>query len=481
MPPPFTGRDRELAFLSDQLRQVRRTGHGVLLSVRGRRRIGKSRLLEEFLRREGVGSVFFVATRQQPGDELAEFVNLVVRAPGVDERARERLEEARPRTWASALDLASQGASKRRPLVVVIDELPYLAADYRTVEATLQAAWDRDLQARPVMLVLIGSDVGMMEALTSHDRPLFGRARELVVPPLDPAAVGRLAGLGPAAALDAYLVIGGFPQLASTWSPGEDMWAYLAASLDDPTAPLIVNAERSLRAEFPAGGRAQDVLMAIGTGERAFSAIRTRASVNEQTLTVTLGALQEKRVVERRLPLAGGGPGGGPRYVVADPYLRFWLRFVSPNLELVERGRGEYVLERIRAGWEAYRGQAIEPVVRAAIERVLPDERFGDARFVGGYWTRDGRVEVDLTGTAHPESARNTQVAFVGSIKWASQPFGREAFAALVAHRQGVPGAGPETLLVGVSRGGYETPGLDMALGPADIMAVRGEDERRSR
>jgi hypothetical protein len=53
-------------------------------------------------------------------------------------------------------------------------------------------------------------------------------------------------------------------------------------------------------------------------------------------------------------------------------------------------------MDEIRAAWATYSGRAIEPLIRDAIPRMLPDPRFGDARFCGGYWTRKGGVEVDL-------------------------------------------------------------------------------------
>ena len=61
--------------------------------------------------------------------------------------------------------------------------------------------------------------------------------------------------------------------------------------------------------------------------------------------------------------------------------------------------------------------------MRESIFRMLPDKRFGEAQYVGGYWTRKGDVEVDLVGAE--EKVRPKRVAFVGSIKWRERiPFG---------------------------------------------------------
>jgi uncharacterized protein len=167
-------------------------------------------------------------------------------------------------------------------------------------------------------------------------------------------------------------------------------------------------------------------------------------------------------------------PSNATRYVVADPYLRFWLRFIGPGMEEIERGRGDLVVERIRANWETYRGRAVEPLVRESIERLLPDPRFGDARYAGGYWTRTNDVEVDLVGAR--ERLTPKRVAFVGSIKWKERaPFDRQDLGALVAQRGEVPGADEQTLLVAVSRSGYNAgaaAGVDVALSPDDLLTA---------
>jgi DNA-binding transcriptional ArsR family regulator len=168
----------------------------------------------------------------------------------------------------------------------------------------------------------------------------------------------------------------------SVWA-GESMWKFLERELSDPMTSLAVIGERALNAEFPADLQARQVLGAIGSGERSHGAIEQRSGVPQTSLNRSLETLQEKGVVHKALPYSSRRNPKPPRYIVADPYLRFWLRFISPNLELIQRGRGDVVLERIRESWNAYRGRAIEAPVREAIERMLPDGRFAGARCSG--------------------------------------------------------------------------------------------------
>jgi hypothetical protein len=465
----FIGRRAQLRTLSSELKAVRSTGRGRFVLLRGRRRVGKSRLVEEFLCRERVRHVFFAATKGRPPDrELGAFAELLASS---DVRAAELVRGgARFDTWEGALRLIAESSDRRAPSVVVVDEFPYLIEGDPTVEGALQTAWDRALQASPVLLIVVGSDLGMMKALTEYDRPLYDRPTAMIhLPPLSPAELADLLGLGATEALDTYLVIGGFPLLALSWD-GPSLKVSLRRQLTDPTSPLIVSGERTVAAEFSPDAQARMVLSAIGSGERTFTAIGNASGVPRQSLERALDVLVRKRVVERAAPLSSR-PSRLSRYWISDPYLRFWLRYIEPSLNEIERGRGEIVVDRIVTTWKDYRGRAIEPLVREAVGRLLPDERFGDARHVGAYWTRDGAVEVDLVGVNR--LGRPSSVAFVGSIKWRERsPFGRRDLATLAALRSRIPGAGEDTLLAAVSRAGFETGDVSVGLEPVELVAA---------
>jgi AAA+ ATPase superfamily predicted ATPase len=458
----------EIATLQRHLDAVRRTGGGRIVAMRGRRQVGKSRLVEEFIERGGARAIFYTAARMSSQEELRSFSEQIASS---DAEAATVAAAGPLGSWEAALALAVGDASRQDPVVLVIDELPFLIESEPAIEAILQKQWDRSLEAQPVLLILIGSDISMMNALSEYGRPLYGRMTEMTVGPLSPRAVGEMLGLSAAAALDAYMVIGGFPRLAQVWEPGESIWRFLRRSLQSPESPLVVLGERSLTAEFPTELRARSILEAIGAGERVFTTIMARAGVSARTLETTLTTLMAKRVIEKALPYSARPRPKLSRYHVADPYLRFWLRFIRASIPLLERGRGGTVLHGIREAWPSYAGQAIEPLVRAAIERMLPDPRLAGAQFVGGYWNRDNSVEVDLVGGREP--AGSATIDFVGSIKWRARgSFDRRDFARLAGAHAAIPGAGEQTLLVGVSRNGFAASGLDVALTPDDLLAA---------
>src|SRR5262249_40018271 len=154
--------------------------------------------------------------------------------------------------------------------------------------------------------------------------------------------------------------------------------------------------------EFAGELQATKVIEAIGHGEAAYSRIQTRSGVKGNTLTEALSVLIEKKgLVAKELPYAVPPGRKAAKYSVADPYLRFWMRFVGPHMAELSGGRGDTVVERVLRSWDAYRGGAIEPLAREALERQLSGAlkaRLGGARHVGAWWRRDHSVEVDLVG-----------------------------------------------------------------------------------
>ncbi|HEY9473562.1 MAG TPA: ATP-binding protein [Mycobacteriales bacterium] len=464
----FVGRSRELQVLNSELARVSAANDdqpGRCLLVRGRRRVGKSRLIETFVNRSGVSSMFFTATGA-PDVELSRF-RQDARESSLP--ARDLLAAGHPADWGDGLRLLAAALPDDAPSIVVIDEVPYLMDEDHAFEGILQRSWDRYLSRKPVLLILIGSDLSMMEALNSYERPFHQRGREMVIGPLNPADVAAMLDMEPADAFDAALVTGGLPLVCTDWRPGQDMDSFLGEAVNNPTSPLLVSAERSLAAEFPAFSQARSVLAAIGSGERTFNNIaRAAGGIPATSLHRSLGVLTDKRVVVGELPLSTT-TSRDRRYRIVDPYLRFWLRFLAPSMAEIERGRGDVTLARIRRDWTAWRGRVIEPLVREALARLLPDDALPAAPAIGGYWTRNNAVEIDVVGADRAPVAH--RLLFVGSIKWLERsPFDDHDLADLHRHRAALTTEPLPT--VAVSRSGVSSRGVHAVYSPPDLLAA---------
>lgn len=457
----FVGRGSELRALHTELEQARETGGGRLVTVRGRRQVGKSWLVEQWLEDYGGPSVFFEAHGYTETRELERFREALAGSSLPSAQAASGVTFA---DWEAALTLASANATQAAPGVIVLDEFPDLCNKARDAdgnpapspqEGAVRAAW-RDLQKRPIVLVLIGSDLAMMERLTKYGFPLYQRpTRQLVVNPLSPHEVSRMTGRSGADALDAYLVTGGFPQIVRLWTSGS-MEAFLRGELADPSSEFVRSAERILDGELPASVQARTVLSLIGSGERTYSGIASGAGIKGNVLSRPLTTLMDKRIINALLPISTA-PSDAKRYYIGDPYLRFWLRFIEPRRGQIDRGIGRASAASIAATFGDYAGRAIEPIVRSGIERMVAngDGRFGATGIVGGYWTKDNSVEIDLVG-ADKESPPVKSVSFVGTVKWrGSKPLDGHDVAALQRSSELMNGVTPRTTIVGVSRAGF--------------------------
>jgi AAA+ ATPase superfamily predicted ATPase len=466
----FVGRRRELAALAQMLAEVRELAGtarpGKCLIVRGRRRIGKSALVEEFIDRNDVPGVFFTAEIGFGGEPLREFADAVSASSLPQARI---FAEAVPGNWAAAFRQLAGILPEGQPSVVVIDELPYLMDQAGAFESVLQRAWDRELSRKPVLLILIGSDLSMMEALTSYGRPFHQRGTQMIVGPLNPADVAAMAGLAAADAFDAALITGGLPIICARWRHGQDTVSFLAGELANPVSPLVVTAQLSLAAEFPDQAQARAVLAAIGSGERSFTNIgRAAGGIAHSTLTRATDLLISKGVVAGELPVSLA-PSKERRYRITDAYLRFWFAFLGPHLAELDRMRSDLTLERIRTGWTTWRGRAIEPLIREALARLLPAQGIPAVPVIGGYWTRSNDVEIDIVGADRAPVAG--QLHFLGSVKWLeTAQFDDHDLVALQRQRDRVS---PDPVpLIAVSRCGAATKRADAVFVPDDLLSA---------
>lgn len=478
----FVGRKSELALLRKRLDRVTQSGSGVAVAIRGRRQVGKSRLVQEFCDVAGVRYFYFTATKGASAVEsVASFVGELKASPlPVDP---ELVSGAGSGSWPDAFRILAS-VLPAEPVVVVLDEVPWLAEQDELFDGALQTAWDRLLSTKPVLLLLLGSDIHMMERLTAYDRPFFGRADQLALGPLNPAETAEAVGLADADAIDAHLVSGGLPGILRAWPHGMPALEFIRTECADPASPLFGVPEATLMAEFPVPDVARRVLEAVGGGDRTHANIAADAgsrsgALPSGTLSPLLGRLvEQKQVLALDQPLSthAGKPG---LYRVADSNLRLYLAALRSAAEQVRRGRPEAAYALVERRWSTWRGRAVEPLVReslllAASSGALP---WPDVEAVGGWWNRRFDPEVDLVGADRAPVAG--RLYFVGSVKWLAGPFEHRDLAALHRAAAEVPGyvESEVKLVVASLSGTVEGLGLDHARGdvvwrPADVVTA---------
>jgi hypothetical protein len=473
----FVGRTTELALLGRRLARITTSSTGLAVAIRGRRQVGKSRLIQEFCDRSGTPYLFYTATKgASPVEAVAAFL-AELRNSGLA-RDRELVPADTAAGWPDAFRVLA-AVLPDNPVVIVLDELPWLAEQDELFDGALQTAWDRLLSRQPVLLLLLGSDLHMMERLTAYDRPFYGRADNLLLGPLNPAEVGAALGLEAADAIDAHLMSGGLPGILRAWPEGTTALAFAEGECDDPASPLFGVPETALLAEFPGPDMARRVIEAIGGGDRTYANIAAEAGsragiIPSGTLSPVLHRLvAEKHVLAADEPLSARA-GKPILYRVADSNLRFYLAIGRAAQEWSRRGRPAQANTLLRRRWTSWRGRAVEPMIREALSLSADDLPWPEATAVSGWWNRAFQPEIDLVGADRAPVAR--EIYYAGSVKWLERPFDDHDLAALQRDAIAIPGFEPgRTHLAAVSRAGPASGvsrQLALCWGPQDVVAA---------
>ena len=473
----FYGRQRTLAGLNRRMQVIRETGTGQLLGVRGRRQVGKSRLFTRFVEQSGLPYLYFTAVKNETPARQLQTLTAELRTSTTPLADADSLFSSPPADWRDALGRIAL-ACRHTPSVVVIDEFPWATAADPTLEGQLQSAWDRVLEHTPVLFVLIGSDVAMMERLTEHDRPLYGRVKSTTVAPFDPTeCADALRGEGPMAAFDTALVTGGYPRLVIDRARAGSTRAFVHDQLGDENSDLAVMGQRSLDAEFPGPQQTRRVLSAIGGTEVGFSTftqvvgqLHEEGIAAQTAVTRAIRVLSDKDVISVGVPVGAASNSKLRRYRIDDPYLRFWFRFVEEQQAHIARGRPDIARDNFDRGWPSWRGRAVEPLVQEAVSRLSPGlPGLDGAGRAGSWWNRDNSKDYDIVVPA----ASGKRVLLLGSVKWReNKPFGAHDLDRLAEARTVVPGAASAPLLAVCPAGVADDVRADLVLGPADLLAA---------
>lgn len=389
MASEFLGRQRELAVLE----QAWSSDKAAFVPIYGRRRIGKSELILRFLgARPAVYHVGKVATAEL---QIKEFLDEAARALG-----EPLLAQIEPTGWRKALEAVEQVWKRPGKLVLAFDEFQWTVAASPELPSLLQELWDRRWKRGRVMLILCGSMIGFMEReVLGAKSPLFGRRTAQIR--LQPFGIYEAAAFHPrwsrADQVKVRFVVGGVASYLRAFEPARSFEQNLMANLLSEFAPLFQEPEFLLREELRDVSSYQAVLSAIASGETSIRGISTSAGLPERGLTYYLDQLQALGYVARRYPLTAKKPHARQlRFVLDDPLLRFWFRFVFPHKSAVQRlGPARAFAELIKPQLDSYFGSCFERLCREALAAEYARDSIADY-VVGEYW--DPNTQIDVVG-----------------------------------------------------------------------------------
>jgi len=323
----FINRRSELAFL-DRSWSVRSPQ---LVVLYGRRRVGKTALLRQFA--EGRSAFHYMATRLPEAQQLRELGQGL--GAIVDDSL---LVDSGFQNWGQVFTWISR---QKRRFAFMIDEFPYLVEANPALPSLLQRAWDQELRESKSFMVLCGSSVAMMEREVLSERaPLYGRrtGQLRLAPLLFRDACEFFPRYGFEDRVRAWSVLGGVPYYLQLFDDRRSLRANIRTTILDTGAPLQEEVEFLLRQELREPRVYFGILAAIAAGKRKLSEILNATGLSSPTVTKYLSVLQGLGLVLREVPATELKPEKSKKglYAIADPFVRFWFRFVLPQRALLE-------------------------------------------------------------------------------------------------------------------------------------------------
>ena len=484
-----SGRMRELNSL-DEL--YGRDGF-VAAVIYGRRRVGKTSLIGEFVRRGNKKAVRFTAT------ENTEFANREDFSKSVFAVYPAMSALGCFPSWESAfVYIAAQSNGER--VVVEIDEYPYLAKSYLAVSSEFQKCIDNVMQNTSIMLVLCGSSMSFMEnQVLGYQSPLYGRrTAQYRVAPLDYYDSAEF--FGRASCQDkllGYSVTGGIPQYLSTVARGMGAAAgtgagtvagAAAGNMAGVEAGVEAGIERAffykdgflyeepqnlLKQELREPALYNAIITAVAGGATKLGEIAGKTREPESKTLKYIKNLIDLGILDKEFPMLAQGEKRGVYYIKDNMY-RFWHRFVPGMVTLIENGYESIYEKKVKPFIPEYMGHAFESICRQYLLRLNIQDRLPFLfEKIGRWW---GVNAVTKREEEIGVVAASKDGLIVGECKWQNEEAGHKVYMELRNKTSIPPFAGKDIYYYIFSKSGFSAALAEDAKNDARLALVSLDD-----
>lgn len=410
----FIGRQEELRALQEKYDR----NDFQMAIIYGRRRIGKTTMINRFIGQNDCPAISFIAVEQKES-ELLDMMGAAV----MDALAPDLAGSISFESFEKLFDYIARAAGRKR-IIFLIDEYPYLAKECPYMNSLLQKYIDTKWKNTGLFLILCGSLVSFMARdVIGRDAPLHGRSTlEIKLKPFNYCEAAKFVpDYTPEEKAVVYGLTGGVAKYLEQFNPDLDLRTNIVRQFFTGTGYFTEEQIRTIVTGDRLNPTAYNtILSAIASGCTKYSELAQNTKMDN--LNYYLNVLIEAELVEKRVS------GRKSCYVISDSMLRFWFRFVNRGSSLINAGRGEvYYDHNVECSLHEYMGGVFEEMARQYIFRHAGSEEFpvivtDIEEYQNSVRMPDGTVrniEIDLLGKD------DSRIALIGECKFRNQNFSK--------------------------------------------------------
>lgn len=435
----FVGRRKELAALREKYEK----DSFQMAVIYGRRRIGKTTLVNEFISERGCRAVSFIAL-ERTEQELLEMMGETVLA----ELAPSLLGSVRFDSFEKLFSFIAEAAGDER-IIFFIDEYPYLAEQCKYMNSLLQKYVDHDWKATKLFFILCGSMVSFMrDEVLGESAPLHGRSDiELKLRPFDYRETGEfLPGYSDEDKAVVYGLTSGVAKYIDQFDPKKTLDENIKKEFFSSTGYFTEEQIRTVITGDKLNPAAYNaIISAIASGHTKYNEIASAAGLDD--ISYYLKTLVSSELVEKRMSKR-------PYYCLNDGLIHFWFQYVNRASSLINAGKGDiYYENEVKPRLHEYMGKVFEEMARQYIFSHIGTEKMPVMLTeVTDYQcsVKDGsgeliQVELDLLGS------NGKQYVMAGECKFRNKPFDEEDLDHFLKKLEYVPVVDPVIILFSLS------------------------------
>ena len=434
----FRGRTTELKVLDGKYKK-----DGFVMTILyGRRRVGKTELINKFMQEHDCLHISFTAVEREESELLSLMTESVLMA-----LAPELLDNISFNSFEKLFEYVGKRAEKER-IIFFIDEYPYLAKKCPYIQSVLQKIIDTQWKKGKLFFILCGSFVSFMkEEVIGKDAPLHGRSDlELRLRPFNYLETAEfLDGFSNEEKAICYGLTNGVAKYIVQFDPNtsleeniiEQFYSVGGYFTEEQVKTVITN-DRQDPALY------NTIISAVATGHTKNSEIATYIGSDDVTypLKILVGAeLLEKRMSKK------------PYYVLNDSMIQFWFKYVNRAISLINAGSGEvYYRSNVKENLHDFMGKVFEKMAKEYLmmnagNKGLPilTEITDYQAFVIDSEKKQRQIEIDLLGK------NDKNVMLVGECKFKNTPFDKEEFENLMDKIKYLPVTDPMVCIFSLS------------------------------